>query len=119
MGGAPYGAALRLLAIAQEHWAVIDGAAAANGVDLIDLAPDRFFNHIQWWALQRVKDPERFLRDLERPVPGIDVVGSTVTEADLEEDAAAFVAFAGAFGVTPPGAVSEPKDVIDVPSEPA
>ena len=46
-----------------------------------------------------MKDPEEFVRELER-VP----VGAEVTEADLDADAESFMAFAAAMGVKPPAA---------------
>lgn len=61
--------------------------------------------------MQRVKDVERFLADLERPVPGIEGAGARVTEADLEQDAASFVAFAQAFGVRPPRNGATPSEL--------
>jgi len=51
--------------------------------------------------MNHVKDAERFLRDLERPMPG--VAGAVVTDADLDQDAQSFMAFASAFGIKPPG----------------
>lgn len=100
---APYVTAVRLTAIAADHWVAIDGESAGRGVELITLPFDRFLNAIQWWAMQRVKDLERFLADLERPAGG----GVVVTDRELEQDAASFMAFASAFGVKPPKANPE------------
>lgn len=96
----PYVACLRLVNIAIEYWVAIDGSTP--GCDPLTLPPDRFFNHIQWWAMQRVKDADRFLVDLERPLPQMPGAPAVVTQADLDKDAESFVAFAKAFGVTPP-----------------
>lgn len=57
--------------------------------------------------MQRVKDVERFLRDLEKPLPGVVAAGAEVTERELEADAQSFMAFASAFGVKPPKANAE------------
>jgi hypothetical protein len=54
---------------------------------------------------QRVKDPERFLADLERPLDG--GARTTVTEQDLNEDGSSFMAFAAMMGVKPPTADTE------------
>jgi hypothetical protein len=50
-------------------------------------------------VLQRVKDPERFLAELERPV-GTKL--RAVTEDDIAADGASFMAFASMMGVRPP-----------------
>jgi hypothetical protein len=50
---------------------------------------------------QRVKDVERFLAELERPIA---VAGAVVDDQDLERDAESFMAFASAFGIKPPSA---------------
>lgn len=97
----PYHAVLTLFAYAERYWAAIDGEAASRGADYFDLPPDRFFNAIQWWVMQRVKDTDAFQRELER-VPA----GAEVTEDDLQEDAESFMAFAAAMGVKPPEAAS-------------
>lgn len=110
----PYEAVLRLFANAERYWAAIDGEAASQGgVDYFSLPLDRFCNAIQWWCLQRVKDPERFLRDLEAPLSGS---ARTVTQDDLEADGAAFMAFAKAFGVKPPAPVGDETATAALPS---
>lgn len=50
--------------------------------------------------MQRVKDPERFVDELMRPLGPI--AGSPVTEEELERDSQSFMAFAAAMGVKPP-----------------
>lgn len=102
----PYQAALRLFSYAERYWPAIDGEAASRGADYLTLPLDRFCNAVQWWVTQRVKDVERFLADLERPLPGTPV-GSEVTEQDLERDAESFMAFASAMGIKPPSADPE------------
>lgn len=52
--------------------------------------------------MQRVKDVDRFLNDLERPLPVAPGAPRVVTERELEQDAENFMAFASAFGVKPP-----------------
>lgn len=106
MVGPPYETALRLIAIAQDHWATIDGQAAERGVDYFSLSPDQFFNAIWWWAVQRVKDPERFETQLAAPLK----VGPEVSERELEADGASFMAFAAAMGVAAPTADAVPSD---------
>ena len=96
MGGAPYWAAYRLVSIAAEHWGGIDGQAAERGVNYFDLEFDRFLNAIYWWSIQRVKDQESFIRDLD-----LTPVGAVVTEEDLQADADGFMAFAAMVGVKP------------------
>jgi hypothetical protein len=96
----PYQAVVRLYQIADGHWHYIDGEAAITGAgDLLTLPIDRFCNAISWWALQRVKDSEKFLFDLNKPFPG------QVTESDVEQEMADFAAFAAAVGVAKPAAV--------------
>ena len=93
----PYYVAFRLLGYAERYWAAIDGEAASQGADYLALPLDRFLNAIYWWVAQRVKDSERFKYDLERPPTGV-----SLTEEDVHRDEQSFLAFAQAFGVTPP-----------------
>jgi len=61
--------------------------------------------------VQRVKDVEHFKMDLARPFPlpmSEFVDHSVVTQAEIEQDGQAFMAFAAAFGVSPPRAVGDP-----------
>jgi len=96
VGSPPYWAAARLVSIAADNWSGIDGQAAERGVNYFDLEFDRFLNAIYWWSIQRVKDQEGFIRDLDR-VP----VGAVVTAEDLQADADGFMAFAAMVGVKP------------------
>lgn len=59
--------------------------------------PQRFFNAIQTWMTDRVEHPDEFLRVLYEPPPD-----RPLTERVIAEEADAFAAFAGAFGVTKP-----------------
>jgi hypothetical protein len=63
--------------------------------------------------MQRVRDPERFLADLERPPPG---QLRAVTDTDIEEDGRSFMAFAAAFGVKPPAAGAADDSAAALPS---
>jgi len=48
--------------------------------------------------MHRVRDPELFEAQLDAPLK----IGDEVSDAELEADASAFMAFAAAVGVTPP-----------------
>lgn len=117
----PYQVAARLVGIASDHWEAIDGEAAHSGVDFFQLPFDRFLNAIYWWAVQRVKDTDKFARDLDQPFPlpmSAWTSETTVTEADLTADGESFMAFAAAFGVRPPRVDPGPADDAHVPSTP-
>jgi len=49
--------------------------------------------------MARVKDPDMFEQKLNDPPPGS---SRRASEAERQKDAESFMAFAGAFGVTPP-----------------
>ena len=49
--------------------------------------------------MERVKDPEKFLADLERPFGG---TAKTPTAREMDDEGAGFLAFASAFGIVPP-----------------
>jgi hypothetical protein len=68
-----------------------------------------------------VKDSTEFTRRLGEhfPLPMEWIIGAPVTEVDLEADAAAFLAFAGAFGVKPPKPVADQEEAQALPSSPA
>ena len=59
---------------------------------------DRFCNAVQWWVTQRVKDPERFVAELERPLGRREAV----TDHDLERDAGASWPSPRRWGCKPP-----------------
>ena len=106
----PYQAVLRLLANAERYWAQIDGEAIRHGAgNYFELSPDRFCNAIQSWICERVKDPEAFIRELERPLDG---GGRKPSQAELDDEGASFVAFASAFGIQPPQVVADPEGVV-------
>lgn len=92
MGSPPYAAVLRLASLAAEHWSEIDGEAAFNGVNLLDLRLDRFCNAILYWCYQRVEDRERLMFQLEQPIPG------RVRQADVERELEDFSSFMSGFG---------------------
>jgi hypothetical protein len=96
----PYEAVVRLYAYAERYWPEIDGEAASRGADYLALPLDRFLNAVQWWIVQRVKDPERFKAELETPSGRPSY--REVTEQDIEGDGQAFMAFASMMGVKPP-----------------
>jgi len=48
---------------------------------------------------QRVKDPERWIAELERPLGG---GARNASDRELQQDADSFMAFASAFGVALP-----------------
>lgn len=102
----PYVAVLRLFAYAERYWPAIDGEACRSGADYLSLPVDRFCNAVQWWCIQRVKDEDRFLHDLERPMPGVPG-GAEVTEEELKRDEENFMAFAAAMGIKPPSPPAE------------
>lgn len=96
----PYVVAVRAFANAANYWTQIDGEAGFGGADLIDLPVDRFINVVIFWLMKRVKDPERLMYDLQKPLPG--EASKPVTKEDLEQDGRDFMSFAAAFGVMPP-----------------
>ena len=109
----PYEAVVRLYAYAERYWAEIDGEAASRGADYLALPLDRFLNAVQWWVVQRVKDPERFKADLET---GGKPSYRTVTEEDIEGDGRAFMAFASMMGVKPPAPNADAEAPVALPS---
>lgn len=94
----PYEVTLRLLYVAAERWVEIDGEAASNGADLLDLPLDRFLNAVYYWAIQRVdvEDRDMWLAKLYEPLPGREPSPETV-KMEMES----FAEFASAFGVAP------------------
>ena len=107
----PYETVVRIVAYAERYWAEIDGEAASRGTDYLSLPIDRFLNAVQWWVLQRVKDPERFKAELERPV-----AGQPVTKEELDADGTSFMAFASAMGLKPPAANPDDEAPVALPS---
>jgi len=84
----PYPRVVRLHAIAAQHWRIIDGTCAAQGVDPLLLRPDRFCSLIWNWAIQRVEEPEEWAREMDLPLPGTTTSRRRPTprEEDLEAD---------------------------------
>lgn len=97
---APYHAARRLVAVAQEHWEAFDGEAALRGGDPLSLPLPRFLNAIYAWCIARVKEPEAFREQVYRtPIrPG---AKRRVSDEELAAERAEFAAFAAAFGMAP------------------
>ena len=110
----PYEAVIRLLANAERYWPEIDGEAASRGTDYFGLPLDRFLNAVQWWVVQRVKDPERFVATLGDPFTGPRL--RAVTEDDIRADEASFLAFAGMMGVKPPKPKPDERALSALPS---
>tara|TARA_R110000764_G_scaffold114714_3_gene201808 strand:+ start:4771 stop:5088 length:318 start_codon:yes stop_codon:yes gene_type:complete len=95
----PYEVVLRLIGIAGDNWEAIDYEAACQGQDFLALPIDRFCNVVYHWAMERVKDKPQFIYQLTKRVSG-----QKPSKKQVNEDADAFMAFAGAFGVAPPSA---------------
>jgi hypothetical protein len=96
----PYQAVIRLFANAERYWPQIDGEAIRSGAgNYLELSPDRFCNAVQSWIMERVKDPEAFVRELERPLGGS---ARTPSQAEMNDEGAGFMAFASMMGVKPP-----------------
>ena len=92
----PYEVAARLTQIAGEHWETIDGEASLGGSpSLLTLPPARFYNAIFVWSLRHVKDPERFVMQLNAPPRG---KPRRVTPEVVQQERHQFAAFAAAVG---------------------
>jgi hypothetical protein len=91
--GPPYQVVQRLIGIAGSYWAEIDGQCAASGFDPLDLPPDRFFNFIYYWAVNRVEDRQKFEHELLAPLPGRK--RKPISEAEMATEGADFMAFMG------------------------
>ena len=95
--GPPYEVAVRLTAIAADHWEAIDGEAALRGIgSYLELPPVRFYNAILSWCLKHVKDTDRFMAKLTAPVPGR---VRQASDEDLQREREDFAAFASAVGM--------------------
>ena len=95
----PYEVVFRLIGIAGDHWEALDYEAACKGQDFLKLPIDRFCNVVFHWAIERVPDRSQFIYQLTKRTSG-----KKPSEKQFQEDANAFMAFAGAFGVAPPAA---------------
>lgn len=71
-GGAPYFVVERFLTLALDNYPIIDGWAAAHGMDPADLSLSRFCNFIYWWATRNAdaESINKFDQQLWRPPPG-------------------------------------------------
>lgn len=90
----------RLIHVAIAGWPHLDGPAAQQGVDLLDLPLDRFCSVVYAWRLKHAteKDRDEFLRWLS--APPLNALGDPddVSEEVLEDEAQSFLAVAGALG---------------------
>jgi hypothetical protein len=86
---APYAAALRIYAIAEERWAEIE--AHYLSVDLLRLPPAKFTNAVYAWAVQMMlpEDREKWDAMLIAPLPGQE--RKRPSEAEVEMEGAAFM----------------------------
>ena len=65
---------LRLLLLADQHWARFDGWAGARGVDAGDMPVSRFVHLVQYWATEGAEseaDLRQFEARLWMPPPGV------------------------------------------------
>lgn len=99
-GGWRWWEADRLIHVAIAGWHYLDGHAARRGVDLLALPLDRFCAAVYSWRIENAPEKdrnefERWLRD-----PPVDLVEDPddLPEWAAEEEAASFLAVAGALG---------------------
>lgn len=100
-GGWRWWEADRLVHVAIAGWAYLDGPAARQGVDLLELPFDRFCSAVYSWRVENAekKDREEFDRWLSAPPPAILLASDEDPEDwQLEEEASSFLAVAGALG---------------------
>lgn len=74
MVGKSVEATVRLSAVAQSNWSILDGEHSGKGVDILALPFHRFLNVVQAWAVTRqesAEDAEKFLASLDNPIPGM------------------------------------------------
>jgi len=98
-GGWRWWEADRLVTVAIANWPMLDGPAARRGVDLLALPFDRFCSAVYSWRVEHApeKDRDEFDRWLTMaPAGAIDV--DDVDDRLAEEEAASFLAVAGALG---------------------
>lgn len=92
----PYTECLRLIAIAQSNWGIIDGWCASQGINPLDLPFRRFLNLIYFRAVTAAgnggeEEVAKFEAWLESPIPGREVSGRVI-----EDEMAQFMAATGA-----------------------
>lgn len=88
----------RLIGLAREHWAKIDGMMASRGLDPLELPGDRFLNLIYWWATKDAVDQQaldKFDRQVWRPPKGVRPPPGSPWSAEAETKA--FAAFSAEF----------------------
>ena len=88
---APYAAALRLYAVADERWAEIEAHYIA--IDLLRLPPAKFLNAVYAWCVKYMdpEDREKWDIMLTAPLPGAEKRRQS-SEAEVEAEGAAFLA---------------------------
>lgn len=95
----------RLLGLARDDWASLDGQMASLNVDPLLLPPDRFLNLIYWWATHHAEEQaqvDKFDRQLWMPPKG--KAAAPGSPWSPEAETAAFSALAAQVGtgqVTP------------------
>ena len=97
-GRPPYPLVARLLAVADDEWAAIGGACAAQGVDPFALRLDEFCNLVYAWLLERTSDRAKLDDELNRPLPG-DPVSAAPDVSTRRETQNAMAVAAWAAGV--------------------
>lgn len=94
MDRAPYPAALRLYAIAEDRWAEID--ATYYQADILRFRPDRFLNCVYTWCLDRIDPEKREEWDAMLESPLDPKAKAKPTDSQVESEGAAFMALMGA-----------------------
>lgn len=100
-GGWRWWEADKLIGVAIAGWPYLDGPAARRGVDLLELPLDRFCSAVYSWRVEEATEKDRDDFDRWLMEPPADVIGDPddASEEAIEEDAASFLAVAGALGV--------------------
>jgi hypothetical protein len=90
MDGPPYPVVLRLYAVAAARWAEVE--SAYYQVDLLTTGPRKFCNLIYAWCVQWMdaEKREQWDYELSAPLPGADP--HRVSEQQVEQEAADFMA---------------------------
>ena len=89
----------RLLHLAEERWADIDGYGVGHGFDPYDLPLSRLCNFVWWWVTNgaQPKDVDKFKIKLWRPPAGEDVHDER-SPWSAEAEMSAFSALKAALG---------------------
>lgn len=88
MGEAPYQVVARLYAVADDYWPFI--VARYYQIDLLEVSLTKFLDLIFAWCREVIQDPtewERFLYELEEPIPG-----AAPSDAAVEREGEDFLA---------------------------